>query len=529
MDEIVITDLSNRVLEGVRSRGLTDKSVREFERYGVRPILSHFQENGWAAYSKEAVERLVWQEWAKVENSLLPRYQWALLRRAAAYFDQIATQNHIEGTPMRKWETEHNILFQEVDRNPEKADEIQTLVLLTRDEVLKLDLGDKAVQNYLYCGFGAILKYFAEKGESIYSSETLDTYVKEMHNKFKNGEIGRSAFQNIRKAAIWIEEYHSTGKISHHRLTNASFAYVNSAYERLIQEYREHMNSIGYLKEESVKEYAWSIRRFFRKLEELGYFEYAELRLTDVVACIGKIAQDTQSAVFSMLKAMRSFARFMTEKHPELPDITPALTCVPLKHHRVYEGYTEEESLKILDSIERESIKGKRNYAMIMMAYSTGLRGIDIVNLKFESIDWNRHEFHIVQEKTGKALALPFNTATGNAIADYILRARPDCESDYVFIRLQRPYTKLGGMWHIVAHYARAALENSEKMNGPYGFRRGMGRRLTEAGVPASLVCDVMGHSSTKTILQYTSASVESLRQCSGTLEEIPVEQEALL
>ena len=529
MGEIVITDLSDRVLEGVQNFGHADKSIRAFERYGVRPILSYFQENGWAVYSKEAVDRLLWQEWAKVKSSLLPRYQWVFLRRAAAYFDQIATQNHIERTPLPRWETEHNILFQEADLNPEKADEIQTLVLLTRDEVLKLDLGEKAVQNYLRSGFSAILKYFAEKGESVYSQETLDACVRQAQEKFKSGEIKHSTFHNIRKTALWVKEYRNTGKITHNKLINASFVYVNAAYEHLIQEYLDHSDRVGYLKESSRKVYANSVRRFFRKLEESGHFEYQKLQLADIVECIGKIAKDSSSGVFSMLNALRSFARFMTEKHPELPDITPALTCVPLKHRRVYEGYTEEESLKILDSIERESAKGKRNYAMIMMAYSTGLRGIDIVNLKFESIDWNRHEFHIVQEKTGKALALPLDTATGNAIADYILCARPDCESDYVFIRLQRPYTKLDGMWNIVADYARAALDNSEKMDGPYGFRRGMGRRLTEAGVPASLVCDVMGHSSTKTILQYTSASVESLRQCSGTLEEIPVEQEALL
>ena len=84
-------------------------------------------------------------------------------------------------------------------------------------------------------------------------------------------------------------------------------------------------------------------------------------------------------------------------------------------------------------------------------------------------------------------------------------------------------------MWGVVADYARAVLGKPKKMHGPHGFRRGMGQRLTEAGVPASMVCDVMGHSSTKAILQYTSASVESLRRCSGPLEAIPVEQEALL
>ena len=107
---------------------------------------------------------------------------------------------------------------------------------------------------------------------------------------------------------------------------------------------------------------------------------------------------------------------------------------------------------------------------MMMVAYSTGMRGIDIVTLKFDSIDWDKCELRIVQEKTGKPLALPFDTVTGNAIADYILNARPECDSDYVFLRLMRPYTRLSSMWTLVAHYARSALGETGKMNGPTHF-----------------------------------------------------------
>ncbi len=36
---------------------------------------------------------------------------------------------------------------------------------------------------------------------------------------------------------------------------------------------------------------------------------------------------------------------------------------------------------------------------MIMLAYTTGLRGCDIVNLKFDSIDWDTCELRLVQRK----------------------------------------------------------------------------------------------------------------------------------
>ena len=64
------------------------------------------------------------------------------------------------------------------------------------------------------------------------------------------------------------------------------------------------------------------------------------------------------------------------------------MICSPAKRRRVYVGYSDEEAQKILNEIDTSSAQGKRNYAMVMLAYSTGLRGCDIVNLKFENIDW---------------------------------------------------------------------------------------------------------------------------------------------
>ncbi len=66
-------------------------------------------------------------------------------------------------------------------------------------------------------------------------------------------------------------------------------------------------------------------------------------------------------------------------------------------------------------------------------------------------------------------------------------------------------------------------------MNGPHAFRRGMGRRLLEAGVPSPMICDVLGHASADSLRQYTASSLECLKQCARTMEDILVMQEELL
>ena len=384
-------------------------------------------------------------------------------------------------------------------------------------------------RNYLYCGLGAVLKYCDFLGETTYSKDLLDVFLAETQEKYLSGEIKRSAWQNIRKSVLWIEEYQETGMISHHRLTNTVFTYASPDFERLIGEYDAYIRSTGYLKENTCCVYTNAVRDFLRRMELLGPTEYEQLTLHDVTDRISKTAAETPLGIFNTMVAMHSFAQFVSEIHPELPNITAALICTPAKRRRVYMGYSDEDAQKILAVIDRENAQGKRDFAMVMLAYSTGLRGCDIVNLKFENIDCKAGEIRLIQEKTNIPLALPLDVIVGNAIAEYILKGRPECNSEYVFVRMLRPYTKLRSLWSTIAGYAHTALGADRKINGPHAFRRGMGRRLLEAGVPSSMICDVLGHASAASLRQYTASSLECLRQCARTLESIPVIQEELL
>lgn len=529
MDKIQITDLSSQVLDAMRVKNLKTKSIREFERYGLRRIISHFLEHGWMFYSKEVVWDFVLAERSRMESGQLPAYQWVHTRRAAAYLEQMAEHGVMQEVPLPKWEAEHNRLFKPVVQGEPPAQDIETLICQVRDAVLELDLSKKAKQNYLYCGFGAVLKYFDSQSVTTYSKDLLNTFLDDAQRRYLSGELKRAAWQNVRKSILWTVEYQETGAISHNRLTDTLFEYASPDYERLIREYDSYIRADGYLKENTCYAYTTAVRDFFRRMGSLGPDKYSQLTLLHATNCISKTAEQVPLGVFNILTALRSFVRFIAEVHPELPDLSAAMICSPAKRRRVYAGYSDDEAQKILKEIDTSSTQGKRNYAMVMLAYSTGLRGCDIVDLKFENIDWQASEIRLTQEKTNIPLALPLDVATGNAIAEYILNGRPVCDSEYIFVRLCRPYTKLCSLWGVVAGYAHIALGESRKMNGPHAFRRGMGRRLLEAGVPSPMICDVLGHASADSLRQYTASSLECLKQCARTMEDIPVMQEELL
>ena len=150
MGEIMITDLSSRVLDAMRARDLKAKSICEFERYGLRRIVSHFSEHGWISYSKETVWAFVLQERLKTESGQLPVYQWEHTRRAAVYLEQMAAYGSIQETPLRKWEADHNRLFQPVPQDGPPAQNMEILICQVRGAIAKLDLSEKVKEPLIY-------------------------------------------------------------------------------------------------------------------------------------------------------------------------------------------------------------------------------------------------------------------------------------------------------------------------------------------------------------------------------------------
>ena len=289
---------------------------------------------------------------------------------------------------------------------------------------------------------------------------------------------------------------------------------------------------MGLLKDSSIKQYSGLVRRFFRIIESKQTFNYKLLTLPEISNSITEYGVKNSRSTGSLLDALRSFAKVISESHPELPDISPALIGIPAHHKRVYEGFSRNDALKILNSVDRNTALGKRDYAMMLLAYNTGLRGVDITNLRFNDIDWSSSEIRIVQQKTGIPIALPLDNETGNAIADYILNGRPESACNNVFLRAVKPYIALSSQspWTIFSKYSLPALGSDYTgKHGPHAFRRGIGARMLEAGVQCEIMSDVLGHSSPFALYQYTSASVQNLRQCAMSFDGIQVTREELL
>lgn len=81
----------------------------------------------------------------------------------------------------------------------------------------------------------------------------------------------------------------------------------------------------------------------------------------------------------------------------------------------------------MLDGVDRRAPVGKRNYAILLLLVTYGLRGREVAALTLDDIDWRHDRLAVPGRKAGHSTAFPLATSVGEAIADYLQHGRPAC------------------------------------------------------------------------------------------------------
>ena len=174
-------------------------------------------------------------------------------------------------------------------------------------------------------------------------------------------------------------------------------------------------------------------------------------------------------------------------------------TLLKLKndHRRIIPAYSEDEISGIAQAADTDSIIGKRDLAIILTAYCTGLRGIDIIGIRLSDIDWHNQRVSVIQSKTHTQVVSVLNGATLNALAGYILEWRPKCNAPEVFVTVKAPYRRLSkGFGSMIDKYCVKASVPKIVFRGFHSIRRSFETVMVSRGVPIETASQMMGHKS---------------------------------
>lgn len=193
---------------------------------------------------------------------------------------------------------------------------------------------------------------------------------------------------------------------------------------------------------------------------------------------------------------------------------------------RAVPPYSKDEIRRILDVIDTSSVLGKRDYAMILLSYETGLRSVDIRSLCLSDIDWKRGAISICQSKTSVPLTVHINGRVMNAIADYILNARPECGLKEVFLSTRggiRPLATGAALTNQIDRYCKKADVRKIRSRSFHSLRRSFAVKMSESDVPIEMISEMLGHTSIASDKPYLTYNRDQIAFCSIGFQEVPI------
>lgn len=219
---------------------------------------------------------------------------------------------------------------------------------------------------------------------------------------------------------------------------------------------------------------------------------------------------------------LRSFLRFLATRGE-----TPSGLETQIDTPRVYRGERLPRALPwetvraLLDSIDRSTAIGRRDYAIFLLIATYGLRAGEIVALTLDDVEWRAGRIRVAQRKTATPLLLPLTDAVGEALLDYLRRGRPALRCRTIFLRHRAPAGVLKPTAVTEAFQAwsrRSGL--AIPFQGPHCLRHSYAVHLLRQGVSLKTIGDVLGHRSAESTCVYLRLAVDDLRDAALPLPQ---------
>ncbi|MBU0944077.1 MAG: tyrosine-type recombinase/integrase [Proteobacteria bacterium] len=260
----------------------------------------------------------------------------------------------------------------------------------------------------------------------------------------------------------------------------------------------------------------------------------ADITIRHIENYLKTLENNAISYVGVFLYVFRIFFSFLYERGYIADDLAPKLPKVRTPHNAsIPYVWSKDDIKRLLCAIDRADPKGKRDYAILLIAIRLGLRIGDIRSLKKSSIDWNRKKINLNMAKTGQPIELPLLKDIGWAIIDYLQNGRPTTNSECLFVRHKAPFNAFGGRNSFNKELHRYILKAG--LNVPGGLLHGMhSLRSTLAGnmleikSPLPIISEVLGHQSVNTTSIYLKIDIEGLRKCALDPEEVFANENSL-
>ena len=279
------------------------------------------------------------------------------------------------------------------------------------------------------------------------------------------------------------------------------------------------------LRRTSIRSYSYYLRLFAAYLNKIGVDDLQHLSPPVFSGFVIDLArQVSTSSLRSACGVLRVFVRYLHRLGVLTADISQCIEAPrTYRLSKIPRSITWDEVRRMFEAVDRRTRIGKRDYAILMLLVTYGMRSREAAALTLDDIDWQNERLSVRGRKAGHSNTYPLSPVVGEAILDYLRRGRPETTDRHIFFRGIAPYVPLtysaiSGRASHYLHKAGIAVSRA----GSHTLRHTCVQRLVEAKFSLKMIGDYVGHSSVASTEIYTKVDIETLREVAcGDGEEI--------
>ena len=398
MELIELSTTTQRALELLAAKGNSEKNLYGYTHTGFGSILRHFHRKGILYVTAEILDVFLLEQRTLLDHGDISQWKWGLIRRSCEILKQCAVTDSIDLSGLRPWDPVRNRPEQIIQRDTPTAkqfaepENIYVLVWMVNKRMEQLGLSESTVRHYTEEGLTIILKKHYDSGTECYSDEIISQLTEKRRLEYEQGTIGRTSYQNLRKAASMLREFHQTGKITLEKVPDWGRRELTPQYKVILNKFRAHLTTQSNWAESSVSTVTSVAHVFLLRLEDQGIASIEAVAMMDIVACATKMLGRYSGGMKSALFGVRAFLRFLYEARIAPDDFCKALPEFACPRKNFHEGFASDELESLLAQPDTTTAVGKRDYAIMVLAVQSGLRSCDIIRLTFDSINWRTRE-----------------------------------------------------------------------------------------------------------------------------------------
>lgn len=285
-----------------------------------------------------------------------------------------------------------------------------------------------------------------------------------------------------------------------------------------LQSYSEYLREVRGLSTSTVCGHLRTASRFLTHLgfDTAGPRRLLGLEAGDFESFLQKISKSQgRGTIQHTVAELRGFLRFLATSGKVKPGLESQIDTPRLyRQEQLPRSLPWETVQAFLQSIPRDTPRGRRDHAMFFLIATYGLRSCEVTALTLDDIQWRAGLIRVSQPKTSARLELPLKDEVASVLIEYLRKVPRPASYRQLFLSLRAPIGALkphavSEAFHIWA--TRSGLDIP--FYGAHCIRHSYAVHLLRQGTSLKAIGDLLGHRCAESTTGYLRLATEELRE----------------